>query len=386
MDLALVAHRSAIDSSVPFCHFMDGMRTSSELQNIEMIDYEDIRPLVDWGKVAAFRLRAMNSENPNMRGTAQNPDVYFQNKEASNSFHLATPAIVETNMKKVAQLTGRQYNLFDYIGAPDAEYVIITMGSSCNVVEEVVDYLLKQNQKVGLIKVRLYRPFSVEHLLAAIPKTAKVLSVLDRTKEPGAQGEPLFQDVCTAVQTNGLNVKVLGGRYGLSSKDFTPSMVKAVFDNMQSTQSKPIFTIGINDDITHLSLPINEIIDPVPQTTIQCKFYGFGSDGTIGANEQAARIIGDNTNMHIQAYFSHDSKKSGGYTVSHLRFGVDPILSSYLIMRANYVACHKSSYVKEFDMLEDIIPGGIFVLNSAWTLADMEKRLPAQMRRTLAQK
>ncbi len=386
MDLALVAHLSAIDSSVPFCHFMDGMRTSSELQNIEMIDYEDIRPLVDWDKVNAFRARSMNSENPNMRGTAQNPDVYFQNKEASNSFHLATPAIVESNMKKVGQLTGRQYNLFDYVGAPDAEYVILTMGSSCNVVEEVVEYLLKQNQKVGLVKVRLYRPFSVEHLLAALPKSVKILSVLDRTKEPGAQGEPLFQDICTAIQTNDLKVKVLGGRYGLSSKDFTPSMVKAVFDNMQSAKLIPIFTIGINDDVTHLSLSINEVIDPVPQSTIQCKFYGFGSDGTISANEQAARIIGENTNMHIQAYFSHDSKKSGGYTVSHLRFGIDPILSSYLIMRANYVACHKCSYVKEFDMLEDIIPGGTFVLNSAWTLADMEKRLPAQMRRTIAQK
>ena len=386
MDLALVAHLSAIDSSVPFCHFMDGMRTSSELQNIEMIDYEDIRPLVDWDKVQAFRDKAMNPEHPFMRGTAQNPDVYFQNKEAANLFYTATPGIVENNMEKVAKLTGRTYHLFDYVGADDAEYIIITIGSSSQVVEEVVDYLNKQNQKVGLIKVRLYRPFSVEHLMKAIPSTTKVISVLDRTKEPGAQGEPLYQDVCTALQTQNRQIRVLGGRYGLSSKDFTPSMVKAVFDNMMQPQPKPIFTIGITDDVSNLSLPVNDIIYTTPADTIQCKLYGFGSDGTIGANEQAARIIGDNSDLHIQAYFSHDSKKSGGYTVSHLRFSKEPITSSYLIQRADYVACHKSSYVDKFDMLEDIEPGGTFVLNSPWTLEEMEKELPAQMRRTIASK
>ncbi len=386
MDLALVAHLSAIDSSVPFCHFMDGMRTSSELQNIEMIDYEDIRPLVDWDKVQAFRDKAMNPEHPFMRGTAQNPDVYFQNKEAANLFYTATPGIVENNMEKVAKLTGRIYHLFDYVGADDAEYIIITIGSSSQVVEEVVDYLNKQNQKVGLIKVRLYRPFSVEHLMKAIPSTTKVISVLDRTKEPGAQGEPLYQDVCTALQTQNRQIRVLGGRYGLSSKDFTPSMVKAVFDNMMQPQPKPIFTIGITDDVSNLSLPVNDIIYTTPADTIQCKLYGFGSDGTIGANEQAARIIGDNSDLHIQAYFSHDSKKSGGYTVSHLRFSKEPITSSYLIQRADYVACHKSSYVDKFDMLEDIEPGGTFVLNSPWTLEEMEKELPAQMRRTIASK
>ena len=386
MDLALVAHLSAIDSSVPFCHFMDGMRTSSELQNIEMIDYEDIRPLVDWDKVQAFRAKAMNPEHPFMRGTAQNPDVYFQNKEAANLFYTATPGIVENNMEKVAKLTGRIYHLFDYVGADDAEYIIITIGSSSQVVEEVVDYLNKQNQKVGLIKVRLYRPFSVEHLMKAIPSTTKVISVLDRTKEPGAQGEPLYQDVCTALQTQNRQIRVLGGRYGLSSKDFTPSMVKAVFDNMMQPQPKPIFTIGITDDVSNLSLPVNDIIYTTPADTIQCKLYGFGSDGTIGANEQAARIIGDNSDLHIQAYFSHDSKKSGGYTVSHLRFSKEPITSSYLIQRADYVACHKSSYVDKFDMLEDIEPGGTFVLNSPWTLEEMEKELPAQMRRTIASK
>ena len=386
MDLALVAHLSAIDSSVPFCHFMDGMRTSSELQNIEMIDYEDIRPLVDWDKVQAFRDKAMNPEHPFMRGTAQNPDVYFQNKEAANLFYTATPGIVENNMEKVAKLTGRTYHLFDYVGADDAEYIIITIGSSSQVVEEVVDYLNKQNQKVGLIKVRLYRPFSVEHLMKAIPSTTKVISVLDRTKEPGAQGEPLYQDVCTALQTQNRQIRVLGGRYGLSSKDFTPSMVKAVFDNMMQPQPKPIFTIGITDDVSNLSLPVNDIIYTTPADTIQCKLYGFGSDGTIGANEQAARIIGDNSDLHIQAYFSHDSKKSGGYTVSHLRFSKEPITSSYLIQRADYVACHKSSYVDKFDMLEDIEAGGTFVLNSPWTLEEMEKELPAQMRRTIASK
>ncbi len=386
MDLGLVAHLAAIDGSVPFLHFFDAFRTSSEMDAIDVIDYKDISSLVNWDKVREFKNRAMNPEHPDIRGTAQNPDVYFQNREAANKHYDALPDIVEANMQKVAKLTGRSYNLFDYVGHPEAEYVIASMGSSCNVIEEVVDYLVKQGEKVGLIKVRLYRPFSTKHFLNAIPKTAKILCALDRCKEPGAQGEPLFLDICSALHMAGNPLKVIGGRYGLSSKEFNPSMVKAVFDNMKSDNPKPIFTVGITDDVTNLSLPINDIIDTIPEGTIQCKFFGFGSDGTVGANEQAANIIGDNTDLYAQAYFSYDSKKSGGYTVSNIRFGKSPIRSSYLITQADYVACHKDNYVRKFEVLENIKEGGVFVLNSAWTLEGMERELPAEMRKTIAQK
>lgn len=386
MDLALVAHLSAIDGSIPFCHFFDGMRTSSELRNIETIDYDDIKSLVPWDKVKSFRDKAMSPEHPWMRGTAQDPDVYFQNREASNIYYAALPNIVVQNMAKVQQLTGRSYHLFDYVGDPQADAIIISMGSSCEAIQEVVNYLNSGDQKVGLVKVRLYRPFSVKHLLAAIPQTVKMITVLDRTKEPGAHGEPLYQDVCTALQTSGRSIKVLGGRYGLSSKEFTPSMIKAVFDNMASTHPRPNFTIGINDDVTYISLNVNEIINTDAKDTVQCKFYGFGSDGTIGACKKAAKIIGDTTNLYIQAYFSHDSKKSGGYTVSHMRFSKTPILSSYLVHHADYVACHKSSYVHQYDMIESLNEGGIFVLNSPWALDEMNTQLPASMRRAIANK
>ena len=386
MDMALVAHLSAIDASLPFCHFFDGFRTSHEVQKIEVIDYEDIKDLVNWDKVAEFRASAMNPEHPHVRGTAQNPDIYFQNREAANLYYDAVPGIVVENMKKVESITGRKYHLFDYVGHPEADRVIISMGSSCEVIEETVNYLNKQGQRTGLVKVRLYRPFSAEHLLRAIPASVTCLSVLDRTKECGALGEPLYQDVCTAFLEKGEAPTIVGGRYGLGSKDFTPGMAKAVFDNMLGLQPKNHFTVGINDDVTHLSLDVEEEIDTVPEGTVQCKFFGLGADGTVGANKQAVKIIGDNTDMYAQAYFAYDSKKSGGFTVSHLRFGKQPITSSYLITQADYIACHKAAYVTMYDILEGIKEGGTFVLNSNWSLADMEQHLPASMKRIIARK
>ncbi len=386
MDLALVAHLSAIDASLPFCHFFDGFRTSHEVQKIEVIDYEDIRKLVNWDKVAEFRASCMNPEHPHIRGTAQNPDIYFQAREASNAYYDAVPGIVLENMKKVASITGRKHRLFDYVGDPEADRVIISMGSSCEVIEETVKYLNGQGQHVGLVKVHLYRPFSAAHLLEAVPATASCITVLDRTKECGAQGEPLYQDVCTAFSEKGIAPSLVAGRYGLGSKDFTPGMAKAVYDNMQAMQPKNHFTVGINDDVTNLSLDVEEEIDTVPAGTVQCKFFGLGADGTVGANKQAVKIIGDNTDMYAQAYFAYDSKKSGGFTVSHLRFGKQPITSSYLITQADYIACHKAAYVTMYDVLEGIKNGGTFVLNSGWSLADMEKHLPAEMKRTIARK
>lgn len=386
MDLALVAHLSAIDGSLPFCHFFDGWRTSSEMQTIEVIDYNDIVPLVDWQKIREFRSRAMNPEHPEVRGTAQDPDVYFQNREAANRYYDALPDIVEKNMKKITTLTGRSYHLFDYVGDPDAEYVIVSMGSSCEVIEETVNYLRGMDYKVGLIKVRLYRPFSVKHLLNAIPANVKRLCVLDRTKEPGAQGEPLFQDVCTAIHSSGKSVPVIGGRYGLSSKEFTPGMVKAIFDEMELPFPKPVFTVGIEDDVTHLSLTVNDTIDTAQEGVVQCKFYGMGSDGTVGATKQVADLIGNNTDLYVQAFFSYSAKKSGGYTVSELRFGKQPIRSAYRIENADYILCNKDTYVRRFAILDTIKDGGIFVLNSAWSLTDMENELPAAIRRTIARK
>ena len=351
MDLALVAHLSAIDASLPFCHFFDGFRTSHEVQKIETIDYEDIRPLVNWEKVAEFRATSMNPEHPHIRGTAQNPDIYFQNREASNLYYDAVPGIVLENMKKVESITGRKYRLFDYVGHPEADRVIVSMGSSCEVIEETVKYLNAQGQRVGLVKVHLFRPFSTEHLLRALPSSVTCITVLDRTKESGALGDPLYQDVCTAFLEKGEAPTLVGGRYGLGSKDFTPGMAKAVYDNMLALQPKNHFTVGINDDVTYTSLDVEEEIDTVPAGTVQCKFFGLGADGTVGANKQAIKIIGDNTDLYAQAYFAYDSKKSGGFTVSHLRFGKEQITSSYLITKADYVACHKAAYVTQYDIL-----------------------------------
>jgi len=386
MDLGLVSHLSAIQSSIPFVHFFDGFRTSHEIQKIAVINYKDMAKVVDWDAIAAFRARGANPERPELRGTAQNPDIYFQNREALNPFYLKVPGIVAENMQKVGKLTGRSYRLFDYVGDPQAEQVVVSMGSSCETFEEVIDYLRGQGEKVGLVKVRLYRPFSAEHLFAAIPASVKKLTVLDRTKEPGSLGEPLYLDVCTAYMEGGRTPKILNGRYGLGSKEFNPAMALAVFDNMKADTPKNHFTVGIIDDVTHTSLEVGESIDVSPKGTVQCKFWGLGADGTVGANKSAIKIIGDNTDMYAQAYFAYDSKKSGGITISHLRFGHKPIQSTYLIDTADYVACHKDTYVEVYDVLEGIKEGGIFVLNSPWSQDEMEAKLPADMRRTIARK
>jgi pyruvate-ferredoxin/flavodoxin oxidoreductase len=386
MDLGLVAHLSAIQSSIPFVHFFDGFRTSHEIQKIAVIDYEDMAKLADWDAIARFRARGANPERPELRGTAQNPDIYFQGREAANPYYLKVPGIVEENMQKVSDLTGRSYRLFDYVGDPDAENVVVSMGSSCETFDEIIDYLRGQGEKVGQVKVRLFRPFSAEHLFAAIPQSAKTITVLDRTKEPGAPGEPLYLDVCTACMEKGQTPQLLNGRYGLGSKEFNPAMAMAVFENMKADNPKNHFTVGIVDDVTDTSLEVGDSLDVTPEGTVQCKFWGLGADGTVGANKSAIKIIGDNTDMYAQAYFSYDSKKSGGITISHLRFGHKPIQSTYLIDTADYVACHKDSYVEVYDLLEGIKDGGIFVLNSPWTLEEMEEKIPAGLRRTIAQK
>jgi pyruvate-ferredoxin/flavodoxin oxidoreductase len=367
MDLGLAAHLSAIESSIPFVHFFDGFRTSHEIQKIEVIDYEDMAGLTNFDAVVKFRARGANPERPELRGTAQNPDIYFQGREAANPYYLKVPGIVSDTMKKVSNLTGRTYNLFDYVGDPHAERIIISMGSSCETIEEVINYMRKQGEKVGLVKVRLYRPFSSEHLFSVIPESAKKITILDRTKESGALGEPLYQDVCTAFMERGQRPEILGGRYGLGSKEFNPAMVLAVYDNMKSASPNNHFTVGIIDDVTHTSLAVGESLDVTPKGTVQCKFWGIGADGTVGANKSAIKIIGDNTDMYAQAYFAYDSKKSGGVTISHLRFGHKPIQSTYLIDTADYIACHKANYVDIYDVLEGIKAGGTFVLNSPWT-------------------
>ncbi len=386
MDLGLVAHLASIDASVPFVHFFDGFRTSHEIQKVEMIDYADMAGLINMEALENFRARAVNPEAPELRGTAQNPDIYFQGREAANVYYEEVADIVSGYMKKVSALTGRRYNLFDYVGDPNADRVIISMGSSCETIEEVVDYMNARGEAVGLVKVRLFRPFSAEHLLAAIPATAARITVLDRTKEPGALGDPLYQDVCTAFMEQGGMPTIVNGRYGLGSKEFNPSMVKAVFDNMNGIAPKNHFTVGIDDDVTHSSLEVENGFDVAPEGTVQCKFWGLGADGTVGANKSAIKIIGDNTDMYAQAYFAYDSKKSGGVTISHLRFGQTPIKSTYLIDSADYIACHNPSYVNTYDVLEGIKDGGTFMLNSPWNLEEMDTHLPAEMRRTIARK
>ena len=387
MDLALVSHLSAIKSSLPVLHFFDGFRTSHEVQKIEAIDYEDMAKLADFDAIARFRANALNPEHPVMKGTNQNPDIYFQNREAANKYYEAVPGIVQDYMDKVGKLTGRSYHLFDYAGAPDADRVIIIMGSGAEVCEEAANYLNSKGEKLGVIKVRLYRPFAADKLIAALPKTAKRIAVLDRTKEPGSVGEPLYTDVLAAFSEHGISgVKVVGGRYGLGSKEFTPSMAKAIYDNLKLDEPKNHFTVGITDDVTFTSLEVKEQINAVPAGTISCKFYGLGSDGTVGANKNSIKIIGDHTDMYAQGYFAYDSKKSGGLTVSHLRFGKKPIQSPYLIDQADFVACHNPSYVTRYAVAEGIKEGGVFLLNSPWSLQDMEKELPASMKRAIAKK
>ena len=385
MDLATVAHLATLKSKVPFLHFFDGFRTSHEVQKIEVIPYETLAKIAPREEIDAFRRRAMNPEHPHQRGTSQMPDIYFQGREAANRYYAAVPAIVAEVMQEISKLTGRSYGLFDYVGAPDAENVIVAMGSACDVIEETLNELNAHGEKLGLLKVRLYRPWSSDHFVAALPKGVKRIAVLDRTKEPGSQGEPLYLDVCTTLQQRGMKALVFGGRYGLGSKDFTPGMVKAIVDNLKAKAPRNGFTVGITDDVTNTSLPVAEL-DVSPAGTIQCKFWGLGSDGTVGANKSAIKIIGDNTDLYAQGYFAYDAKKSGGISVSHLRFGKSPIQSPYLVQNADYVACHNRAYVDKYDLLAGIKKGGTFVLNCPWTTQDLEKHLPAALKRTIAEK
>ncbi len=386
IDLGGIAHLASIKSRVPFLHFFDGFRTSHEIQKVEVIEYDDFKKLVDMDSVQAFRNRALNPEHPVIRGTAQNPDIFFQARESSNKFYDAAPEIVVEYMNKISELTGRSYKPFDYVGAPDAEHIIVAMGSVCETIEETVDQMVKKGRKVGLIKVRLYRPFVAKYFLDVMPKSVKKIAVLDRTKEPGALGEPLYQDVKTMLYTQDNAPEVYGGRYGLGSKDTTPGMIVAVYDNLTQENSKNDFTIGINDDVTGGSLPYTDGVEGEPEGTIKCKFWGLGSDGTVGANKTAIKIIGDKTDMYAQGYFAYDSKKSGGITISHLRFGKNPIKSTYLINKADFVACHNQAYIRQYDMLKDLKEGGIFLLSCIWSKDELDKKLPARVKRELASK
>ncbi len=386
MDLAAVAHLSAIKGKVPFLHFFDGFRTSHELQKIEVWDYDDLADMLDFDAVNEFRKKALNPENPVLRGSAQNPDIFFQAREACNKYYNALPAVVEEYMNKVNAKIGTDYKPFNYYGAADAERVIVAMGSVCDTIEEVVDFLNARGEKVGLIKVRLYRPFSTKHLLDVMPKTVKNIAVLDRTKEPGSIGEPLYLDVVAALAgTEFAGVKVVGGRYGLGSKDTTPANICSVYANLAAAAPKHEFTIGIVDDVTDLSLTDVEDPDTTAAGTVSCKFWGLGSDGTVGANKNSIKIIGDHTDKYVQAYFSYDSKKSGGVTVSHLRFGDNPIKSTYFIKKADFVACHNPSYLGKYDMVSDVKKGGSFLLNCPWNAQELEERLPNDVKKYIAE-
>ncbi len=385
MDLGAISHLAAIKSSVPVLHFFDGFRTSHEIQKIQAWDYSELAEMADYDAIQKFRDKALNSEHPVTRGTAQNPDVYFQAREASNSFYNAVPQIIEDYMKEVNKRTGRNYQLYNYFGAPDAEHIIIAMGSVSETIRETIDYMNSKGEKVGFLQIHLYRPFSVKHFLHAIPKTVKKIAVLDRTKEPGAAGEPLFLDVCNAFYGTQNAPVIVGGRYGLSSKDTTPQQISAVFTNLEQPEPKNGFTIGIVDDVTFTSLVMSdEEINTVPEGTVECKFYGLGSDGTVGANQNSIKIIGDNTNQYAQGYFSYDSKKSGGITISHLRFGEKPITSTYLVNNPGFVSCSEPSYLDKYDMLQGIKQGGTFLLNSLWDATEIEKHLPNKIKKQLA--
>ena len=386
MDLGAVAHLATIKSRVPFINFFDGFRTSHEIQKIEVWDYEDLKEMCDMDAVEAFRKRALNPEHPTMRGSHENGDIFFQHREACNEYYEAVPAVVEEYMGKVNAKLGTNYQLFNYYGAPDADRVIIAMGSICDVAEEVIDYLNAQGEKVGLIKVRLYRPWRADKLLSAIPATCKKIAVLDRTKEPGSQGEPLYMDVVTALANAGrTDIQVIGGRYGLGSKDTPPASVFAVYDELKKDSMKREFTIGIVDDVTHLSLEEKPAPSVAPAGTIECKFWGLGGDGTVGANKNSIKIIGDHTDKYVQAYFQYDSKKTGGVTISHLRFGDKPIKSPYYINKADFVACHNPSYIiKGFPMVRDVKPGGIFMINCQWSDEELDHHMPAEAKRYIA--
>ena len=381
MDLTPVAHCAALEGKIPFINFFDGFRTSHEIQKIETWDYEDLEDLVNKDAIDEFRAHALNPNHPCQRGSAQNPDIFFQAREACNPYYDALPAIVQNYMDKVNEKIGTDYKLFNYYGAEDAEHVIVAMGSVCDTIEETIDYLMAAGEKVGVVKVRLYRPFSAEALINAIPDSVKKISVLDRTKEPGALGEPLYLDVVAALKGTKFDaVPIYTGRYGLGSKDTTPAQIVAVYHN----DEKQKFTIGIEDDVTHLSLKADEPLVTTPEGTINCKFWGLGADGTVGANKNSIKIIGDNTDMYAQAYFDYDSKKSGGVTMSHLRFGKSPIKSTYLIRQANFVACHNPSYVDKYNMVQELVDGGTFLLNCSWDMEGLEEHLPGQVKSYIA--
>ncbi len=385
MDLGGVAHLASIKSRVPFLHFFDGFRTSHEIQKVEVMEYDDLKKLVDWDAIKSFKDSALNPEHPVLRGTAQNSDIYFQGREAANKFYEKVPDIVADYMKEISKITGRDYAPFTYYGAPDATKVIVAIGSVCETIEETVDYLNAGGAKVGVVKVHLYRPFSAKYFFDVLPDTVEKIAVLDRTKEPGSLGEPLYLDVCNLFYAKANAPLIVGGRYGLGSKDTTPTQIVAVFNNLEAKEPKNGFTIGIVDDVTNLSLELPAKVNAAPEGTTRCKFWGFGSDGTVGANKDAIKIIGDNTDLYAQAYFDYDSKKSGGVTMSHLRFGKKPIKSTYLLDEADYIACHKPAYLHQYDVLEGLKKGGTFLLNCVWTPEELDEKLPANVKRYLAQ-
>ncbi|PSH02753.1 MAG: pyruvate:ferredoxin (flavodoxin) oxidoreductase, partial [Acidobacteria bacterium] len=380
MDLAGVAHLSAIKGRVPFLNFFDGFRTSHELQKIEALEYDELARLLDRNAVNAFRRNALNPDHPVLRGTVQNPDIYFQQREIGNRYWDALPEIVEGYMAEISKLTGREYHLFNYYGAPDAERLIIAMGSMCQTIEEVVDYLNARGEKTGLLTVHLYRPFSVKHFLKQIPRTVRKIAVLDRTKELGSLAEPLYLDVKSAFYGGDWQPVIVGGRCGLGGKEITPSQIDGVFENLNADRPIDNFTIGIVDDVTNHSLPLGQDIDATLPGTTSCKFWGLGSDGTVGANKNAIKIIGEKTDMFVQAYFAYDSKKSGGITISHLRFGSQPIKSPYLITKADFISCSQQSYVNKYDLLAGLKPGGTFLFNTTWTPEELDEKLPSGMK------
>jgi pyruvate-ferredoxin/flavodoxin oxidoreductase len=384
MDLAAVAHLAAVEGRVPFLHFFDGFRTSHEIQKIEVLDYEELRPLLNEKALRAFRRNALNPDHPVQRSTVQNPDIFFQGREAANPYYEALPRIVEKYIREINRLTGRHYGLFDYYGSPDAERVVVAMGSVSGTAREAVDYLRAKGEKVGYLQVHLFRPFSAEHFLSGLPETVRSVGVLDRTKEPGSLGEPLYEDVCAALVNRENRPTIYGGRYGLSSKDTTPAQIIAVYDNMKREAPRDHFTVGIRDDVTHHSLTVGEPVLTENPDTVSCKFWGFGSDGTVGATQNSVKIIGGSTDRYVQAYFEYDAKKSGGVTKSHLRISGEPIRSTYLVSQADFVACHKASYLGKYDMVSEVKPGGTFLLNCGWGPEELEARLPAADKRRIA--
>lgn len=387
MDLSAVAHLASIEGKLPFMNFFDGFRTSHELQKIEVLDYEDLKAMVDWEALADFRAQGMNPNHPSISGTAQNPDIYFQQRETVNQFYDRMPAIVQKYMQQINDLRGTSYDLTDYYGNPEATEVIISMGSVSPTIQQTVDYLNKQGRKVGHINIHLYRPFPAENLLDKLPKTVKTVAVLDRTKEPGSDGEPLLLDVQSVLYRHENRPIVIGGRYGIASKDITPDQIVAVYDHMlvPAEQMKLRFTVGIVDEVTNLSLPMGEILDLTPDSTFQAKFWGLGSDGTVGANKQAIKIIGNNTDYYAQAYFAYDSKKSGGLTISHIRFGQEPILSTYNVDRSDFISCHNSAYLHKYDLIKGLKDGGTFLLNTVWDEEKIKQHLPIRLKRYLGE-